>query len=116
MVTGLRSDNDSCVKGFHTERLVNLKSGTRLRRWHNEVPTAESCGTRHLAATHLRGGGGGLEVFTGTDSNGGGHTVLLFCGDTEGLIRSQDAQRERSRFMHTSLDEDETRLRASGGI
>lgn len=28
--------------------------------------------------THLRGGVGGLEVFTGTDSKSGGHTVLLF--------------------------------------
>lgn len=34
--------------------------------------------------THLCGGGGRLEVFTGTDSNGGGHTGLLFCGDTAG--------------------------------
>lgn len=40
--------------------------------------------------THLCGGGGRLEVFTGTDSDGGGHTGLLFCGDTGGSTFRQN--------------------------
>lgn len=28
---------------------------------------------------YLRSGGGGLKIFTGTDCDSGGHTVLLIC-------------------------------------
>lgn len=50
--------------------------GNDVRRQCNQ--RADSSRTRHLAVTHLCGSGGRLKVFTGTDSNSGGHTVLLF--------------------------------------
>lgn len=49
-----------------------------VERGEGERDRADGRRTRHLADTHLCGSGGRLEVFTGTDSNSGGHTVLLF--------------------------------------
>lgn len=46
--------------------------------WVMRDDDVRTTGTQHLAVTHLCGGSGGLKVFTGTDSNSGGHTVLLF--------------------------------------
>lgn len=69
-------DCDDRLEGFPRERNKNLL----------DVPT------------HLRGGGGGLEVFTGTDSDCGGHTGLLFCGGAGGGGRVIRGQKWRSTF------------------